>query len=107
MYDATIAETTYGPVRGRVVDGVHVFKGIRYGRDTGRARFLPPSPPEPWTDVANAFEYGPTCAQDDPDTGIDRALNPFMQRIGLTDSLPESEDVLFVNVSPRLTRDET
>jgi para-nitrobenzyl esterase len=98
MYNESVARTGSGPVRGRIQDGVHVFKGIRYGKNPGEQRFLPPRLPDPWREVANAFEFGPTAPQDDPDTGIDRALNPFMQRIGLTDSFPESEDCLFVNV---------
>jgi para-nitrobenzyl esterase len=98
MYNSTIATTRFGPVRGLVLDDVHVFKGIRYGKDTGAHRFLPPRPPEPWTDVHNAFAFGPTAPQDDPDTATDRALNPFLQKIGLTDNLPESEDCLFLNV---------
>lgn len=98
MYNATIATTRSGPVRGLVLDDVHVFKGIRYGMDTGAHRFLPPRPPQPWADVHNAFAFGPTAPQDDPDTATDRAQNPFLQRIGLTDNLPESEDCLFLNV---------
>ncbi|WP_159097627.1 MULTISPECIES: carboxylesterase/lipase family protein [unclassified Actinomyces] len=98
MYNSIVISTVHGPVRGRVVDGVAAFKGIRYGADTGTYRFQPPRPPQPWTDVANAFEFGPTCPQDHPDTGVDRALNPFLQKIGLTDNLPEDEDCLFLNV---------
>jgi para-nitrobenzyl esterase len=97
MYDETIARTSHGPVRGRIRDGVHAFRGIRYGQDTAGYRFGEPREPEPWTDTVNAFEYGPSCPQDDPVEQVDRAQNPFLQKIGLTDNLPESEDCLFLN----------
>ncbi|WKR22638.1 carboxylesterase/lipase family protein [Actinomyces israelii] len=98
MYNSAVVTTVHGPVRGRVAGGVASFKGIRYGADTAGYRFCPPRPPAPWTEPAGAFEFGPTAPQDHPDTGTDRAADPFLQMIGLTDSLPESEDCLFVNV---------
>lgn len=74
-----LAMTRHGPVRGRSEGGVLVFKGIRYGQDTGAYRFQPPRSPEPWTEPQDAFRYGPACPQrgDEP--------NP-------------SEDCLFLNV---------
>lgn len=99
MFNSTVVTTTYGPVRGRIgSDGVAAFKGVRYGADTAPRRFRPALPPAPWSDVANAFEFGPTCPQDHPEEDGDRAENPFLQMIGLTDNLPESEDCLFANV---------
>ena len=80
MYDETIARTSHGPVRGRIRDGVHVFKGIRYGQDTAGYRFLPPREPAPWTETVNAFEYGPSCPQDDPVEQVDRAAAPSCRR---------------------------
>lgn len=99
MYNSTVVTTTYGPVRGRIDHaGVASFKGIRYGSDTASYRFQPPRPPAAWTDVVNAFEFGPTSPQDHPDQSVDRAENPWLQMMGLTDNLPESEDCLVVNV---------
>ena len=95
---SAVVTTTHGPVRGRVADGVTSFKGIRYGADTAAHRFEPPRAPAPWTETVNAFEFGPTAPQDHPDEAVDRADNPFLRMIGLTDNLPESEDCLFVNV---------
>ena len=44
----TIAETSAGRIRGGLVDGTNVFKGIPYGAPTsGRNRFMPPVKPPP------------------------------------------------------------
>jgi para-nitrobenzyl esterase len=58
-----IAATRSGRVRGAVEQGVQVFKGVPYGANTAARRFLPPAPPESWTGVRNALDYGPACPQ--------------------------------------------
>ena len=77
--DHPTAATSNGPVRGYRDGTVTVFKGIRYGADTGTRRFQPPSPPRPWTDPADALAYGPAS----PQTGSEPN---------------QSEDCLFLNV---------
>ena len=59
-----IVETRSGKLRGAVRDGVFVFKGAPYGKDTGAAaRFLPPQPFPAWQGVRTALTYGPCCPQ--------------------------------------------
>jgi para-nitrobenzyl esterase len=74
------AATRSGPVRGYVEAGIKVFKGVRYGADTGPRRFQPPAPPPAWSGVRPALDYGPASPQ----------------RGG--DGSPQSEDCLFLNV---------
>lgn len=60
-----IVKTTLGTLRGAFASGVYSFKGIHYGASTeGSMRFLPPTPPKPWTGVRDALELGPLAPQD-------------------------------------------
>ena len=72
--------TASGPVRGSIEGGLHVFRGLRYGRDTGAARFQAPQPPAPWTRPVDALDFAPSC----PQAGARYR--------------PQSEDCLFLNV---------
>jgi para-nitrobenzyl esterase len=78
--DAPVAATNSGKVRGYVDNGINVFKSIRYGADTASHRFMPPLPPEPWSDVRDALSYGPSAPQ--PSRATDKP----------------NEDCLFLNV---------
>lgn len=59
-----IVETADGKVRGLMSGGVQVFRGLRYGADTGGAnRFRPPQPVKSWTGVRDALDYGNVAPQ--------------------------------------------
>lgn len=73
------AMTRHGPVRGAREGGVCVFRGVRYGDDTGPVRFQPPRAPEPWREARAAVEYGGAS----PQNGAEPR---------------QSEDCLFLNV---------
>jgi para-nitrobenzyl esterase len=86
--DSPVAGTKLGKVRGYVDNGINVFKGIRYGADTTSRRFMPPLPPEPWSDVRDALSYGPSAPQ--PSRASEKP----------------NEDCLFLNVWTPGLRDE-
>lgn len=57
-------DTRFGSIRGYQENGIHVFKGVPYGADTGgRNRFLPARDPEPWSGIRDCIDYGDTAAQ--------------------------------------------
>jgi para-nitrobenzyl esterase len=62
--ESAIVETSVGKVRGFVRNGIFTFKGIPYaGTTAGEARFQPPAPLTPWTQVRATMSYGPVCPQ--------------------------------------------
>ena len=82
-----IVETVYGKVRGYVSNGVHTFRGVRYGATTiGKNRFLPPQQPEPWTGIRDATSYGYSAPQTDPSTrGNAGPASPMVQILAASD----------------------
>jgi para-nitrobenzyl esterase len=87
--ETAIAETSNGKVRGVVVDGTRVFKGIPYGASTGgKNRFMPPVKAAAWTGTRDALAFGPTAPQARDNSGTTAAGSPAQQ----------SEDCLVLNV---------
>ncbi len=82
--EGRVIETAQGRYRGRLIDGVHVFKGMRYGASTaGAGRFMPPRAPETFAGVRDAFDYGDQTPQ---------------AQGGLAGPQPMSEDCLRINI---------
>jgi para-nitrobenzyl esterase len=59
-----VVATKYGKVVGLAASGVCTFKGIHYGANPeGAMRFMPPVPPMPWSETAEALNYGDLAPQ--------------------------------------------
>ncbi|RFB05985.1 carboxylesterase/lipase family protein [Parvularcula marina] len=58
-----VLRTAHGPVRGLKDGPIHVFKGVRYGADTGPRRFQKPVAPASWKEVRDATSYGAASPQ--------------------------------------------
>ena len=58
-----IVQTTAGTVRGRLVDGIAIFKGIPFAAPpVGEHRFQAPAPVQPWPIRRRPrASSGPTC----------------------------------------------
>jgi len=83
-----VATTAYGRIRGiRDAMGLAAFRGVPYGADTSRRRFLPAISPQAWGGVRDAIEFGPIAPQP-----------------GMRDRV-QSEDCLHLNIWTPALRD--
>ena len=91
-----IVKTSLGRLRGAFGNGVYSFKGIHYGASTaGPMRFLPPSPPIPWSGVRDALEIGSPAPQDTALQMLVKARELFGDLVGPGQM---SESCLVLNV---------
>jgi para-nitrobenzyl esterase len=96
--EAPIANTASGKVRGQVVDGINVFKGIPYAATTaGANRWRKPQPPLAWPGVRDALNYPSMAPQPD---GPIRGLFASW-----TDPTTSGEDCLGLNIWTPALRD--
>jgi len=80
---APIVTIGNGAVRGLIVPGGYVFRGLPYAAPpTGNLRWRPPRPPADWQGVRDATRFGPSSPQ---------PPNPALTG-------PTSEDCLYLNV---------
>ena len=78
--------TPLGRIRGRTVNGVDVFKGIRYAQAPAALyRWQPPRPVTPWKGLYEALQMSPGCPQ-----------QPFPRRTGA--AISDDEDCLCLNL---------
>ncbi len=83
--DGTLVKTQYGPVQGLMHNGIRQFLGIPFAKPpVGDLRWANPVPPDAWTDVRPAKQYGAFCAQN--------------KRLGDFAAASTSEDCLYLNV---------
>jgi len=85
-----VVEAPAGVVRGEALDGVNVYRGIRYAEPPVRQlRWRPPVPARRWEGVYDATKFGASCHQPPsrPGSVYAPAETPKM-----------SEDCLFLNV---------
>jgi para-nitrobenzyl esterase len=89
--EAPIATTAAGKVRGQVMDGINVFKGIPYAATTaGTNRWRKPRPRDAWSGVRDAFNYPSMAPQPDgPIAGLSASW---------TDPTTPDEDCLGLNI---------
>ena len=86
--ETTIAETTFGPVQGRIKDDVLLFAGIPYAAaPTGELRFKAAQPHAGWSETRQATRFSPAA--------------PQIPTGGMTDNAPVNwnEDCLFLNIT--------
>jgi para-nitrobenzyl esterase len=86
--DAVVA-TTKGSIQGASEQGVFVFRGVPFAAPpVGADRFRPPRPPDLWTGIRPAIEFGSAAPQ----------LPSALEQIVGSRELETSEDCLYLNV---------
>lgn len=103
-----VVMTKAGKLRGTYIDGVYRFLGVHYAQDTsGKNRFMPPKPVEPWEGEKLAQKYVAKCWQYDlprvedveiTSTPMFRRQQKLMERSSEMGVGRQTEDCLAVNI---------
>ena len=90
MDQGVVVSSVAGAVRGRLEDGVAVFRGVPYAAPPfGELRFAPPAPAPPWTGELDCAAFGASVPRPPyPDT-----LEPWLRETSVT-----GQDCLNLNV---------
>ena len=97
-----VVATSAGRVHGLLDGGISTFKGIRYAAPpVGELRFMPPQPPQPWSNIQDATGLGAPCMQMYSPGGPRQSdFSTEMQALFPTgpETRQDNEDCLFLNV---------
>jgi len=97
----TIVQLSSGPLRGSAEKGIHVFRGIPYAEPLqGAARWLPPQPRRPWSELRDATRYGPACMQFGSRSALrfPKTRMAYLRALGGSIVLEEGDDSLLLNI---------
>jgi para-nitrobenzyl esterase len=103
LHAAGPVEISGGRVRGYILNGVEIFRGLHYAGPTeGSGRFLPPSPAPKWAGVRDATRTGPRCVQGPGNIFLSPVIGEYFAG-GRADRLElaqqeDSENCLVLNV---------
>ncbi len=88
--DGSVARVETGALRGRIEDGVAVWRGAPYAAPpVGDLRWRPPQPASAWAGVREAAAFSPDCMQ---------GRMPTLPGTKTAPPAPLSEDCLYLNV---------
>ena len=87
-YDNPIVETKAGQLRGVIVDGTYIFRGIKYA---DAERFQMPKPVASWDGIKDAIMFGPVCMEIQTDIAHDAYNVPHFY-------FPQDENCQYLNV---------
>jgi para-nitrobenzyl esterase len=100
-----VATTKLGKIRGFIDNGICAFKGIPYGANTAKRRFMPAVPAERWTGIRDVLQSGPRAPQPTARATGAAPRGPGLAPPAVGPPPPVSEDCLWLNVWTPALRD--
>ncbi len=100
-----VVKTKSGRIQGDNIGRVIRFLGIPYAQSiSGKNRFLPPQPMEPWTDILQAFRYADSSPQE---TLTPTGDSPVSPAFNTPDYVKPGDNCLALNIwTPEKTDDK-